>query len=214
MPPESRAQATAPRVRRRLLAACVVAGWGVTALVGSADPRRPKAPATLAVGFAPDPSVAASTRTWSYPIRVVDGTVFVQKPRLVTHERAVQTPRRLGRFALELYVGRELLERVRFDIPLLDEAPRKKGSAVAPDFAKHLNVLVHADLPDLDRATYVLFVDRATGATQRAFWPPVDDFVAVAVSPSALVSAASSLAASSSSGPPARPPPGPSASPR
>jgi hypothetical protein len=141
---------------------------------------RPKSKASPgATGFLPDPPVTSATRTYRYPVQVTDGTVSVGKPRLVTHTNPVVTPRTMGRFALELYVGRELLERVRFDLPLLDAPSPPRSPNAPPDFARHANVRVHVEVPLLDRATYAIWVDRATGATKRIFWPPVDDFVPV-----------------------------------
>lgn len=202
------------RARRSALAtASAVAmalAWAAIAVDVSADPAkgatppRPSSsssPTSAGTGFAPDPPIAASTRTYRYPVRAKDGAVVVDKPKLVTHASPVATPRNLGRFALELYVGRELLERHRFDLPLLDDLPKKKTPNAAPDFARHANARVFIDLPDLERATYAVWVDRATGARKRVFWPPVDDFVPI---PLASASAAASGSAAPSASAPSR----------
>jgi hypothetical protein len=142
--------------------------------------------------------VSSSTRTYRFPVRVKDGAVVVDKPKLVTHPQSVATPRTLGRYAIELYVGRELLERHRFDLPFLDEPAKKPSAGGAPDFARHANAKVFVDLPDLDRATYAVWVDRATGAKKRLFWPPVDDFTPMPLTSSSVVAPAVSSSASSS----------------
>ncbi len=192
------------RARRSAVVTATAVGvalaWAAIAVDVSADPAKgvpsarsgaPTAPA--GPGFAPDPPIAASTRTYRYPVRAKDGAVVVDKPKLVIHASPVATPRNVGRFALELYVGRELLERHRFDLPLLDELPKKKTPNAAPDFARHASGRIFVDLPDLERATYAVWVDRATGAKKRVFWPPVDDFVPIPIA---------SASASTSSAPP------------
>jgi hypothetical protein len=161
----------------------------------SARPK-PKAP-PASTGFLPDPPVTSANRTYRYPVQVTDGTVSVGRPRLVTHTSPVATPRTMGRFALELYVGRELLERVRFDLPLLDAPSPPRSPSAPPDFARHASVRVHVELPALERATYAVWVDRATGEKKRIFWPPVDDFVPA---PRASASASSSATPAPSAG--------------
>lgn len=191
--------------------------WAATTAHVSADPAKGATPpirsAAGSVGFAPDPPVSASTRTYRYAVRAKDGAVSVDKPKLITHASPVATPRNLGRFALELYVGRELLERHRFDLPLLDELPRKHAPDSAPDFARHASARVFVDLPDLDRATYAMWVDRATGAKRRIFWPPADDFVPIPIrSASAALHALPGPSASAAPGASASVSPGPAVS--
>lgn len=177
-----------------------------TQLAGSASasvsgPKKPKSPASPpSTGFLPDPPAASATQTYRYPVRVSDGTVSVGRPQLVTHTKAVTTPRTMGRFALELYVGRELLERVRFELPLLDTPSPPRSPNAPPDFARHASVRVQVDLPLLERATYAMWVDRATGEKKRIFWPPVDDFTPA---PRASSSAAPAAPSASSAAAPA-----------
>jgi hypothetical protein len=90
--------------------------------------------------------------------------------------RPVATARRVGRFAVELWIGRELVDRVRFDFPLLagEGAPpegARRPLHPAPSMGgveSHERVRV----PDSDRATYAVLVDRLAGTSQPLEWPP------------------------------------------
>ena len=83
----------------------------------------------------------------------------------------------MGRFAVELYVGRQLLDRVRFDFPLLgaDElagGPRMWSSP--PSFERKLSTQAAVMIPHSERATRAILVDRATGRVWTLPWPLVD----------------------------------------
>ena len=90
--------------------------------------------------------------------------------------KALSTPRAMGRFAVELYVGRQLLDRVRFDFPLLgaDElagTPRRWDSP--PSFEQNLSTQAAVMIPHSERATRALLVDRASGRSWVLPWPMV-----------------------------------------
>jgi hypothetical protein len=86
----------------------------------------------------------------------------------------VVTARKMGRFAVELWVGTELVERVRFDFPLLAaEDPQKKRHPLndPPSLAGGVlkaSVLVPASI----RARRVVLIDRATERETELDWPP------------------------------------------
>jgi hypothetical protein len=156
---------------RRALLIAVVAGCasGATGLAAFAD--APKA------GFSPDPPAHASRINWIFDITTRDGKVNVEKVRSVTYAHPAETPRVVGRYALELYIGRELLDRVRFNAPLMGgEAPiRNRNNFPKPRFDQNVVARLEARMADNDRAAYLLLVDRETGAVQKLRWPPEPD---------------------------------------
>src|SRR5262249_55159054 len=82
--------------------------------------------------------------------------------------------RMMGRFALELYVGAELLDRVRFDFPLLgaDEmGPGGRRFNSPPSFERHLATSAAVVVPHSDRTTRVVLVHRASGKKWPLPWP-------------------------------------------
>ena len=129
---------------------------------------------------APDPPVTSTKRKWVYDVVYRDGAFSVGPPVLVERDRPFPTPRILGRFAVELYIGRQLLERVRFDLPLLNDVEPGEpllppNQRPFPDFSAKARVHRRVEVPDIDRATYAVLVDRATGQRRPLFWPPVDE---------------------------------------
>jgi hypothetical protein len=83
----------------------------------------------------------------------------------------------MGRFALELWVGTELLDRLRFDPPLMATGPVEKNPRhpfPRPSF-DDVSTKLHLQIADDPRAAYAQVVDRATGETTRYAWPPAAD---------------------------------------
>lgn len=152
---------------RRFVAACIagitIATAGVWALADS-----PKA------GFAPDPAPHAAEKQWVFEIAYQKGASTIERARPLTAKKPAATARVMGRFALELWVGKELLDRRRFDVPLLgdDEGERDpKYPRRRPTFAR-VTTKLKIQMADHPRAAVLAFVDRATGDTRRYFWPP------------------------------------------
>jgi len=134
---------------------------------------------TVQAAEAPTPPPLTTARHWAYDIVVRDGEISVAAPKLLQRKQATTTPRLLGRFAIELYVGKELLERVRFEIPLLNnDDPARRGAKKAPppfpDFSAKARVHKIVEVPDSPRATYAVLVDRKTEKRTPLLWPPVD----------------------------------------
>jgi hypothetical protein len=141
---------------------------GAGGLVALADPAR--------TGFAPDPPARASRMQWSIEVVARAGKATVGQARSMTLEKPAESPRVMGRFALELYVGPELLDRVRFNLPLLDPPPeRERKSLLRRPAFEQVNTQIKVRIADNPRAAYLLLVDRATGETQRFAWPPEAD---------------------------------------
>jgi hypothetical protein len=125
-------------------------------------------------GYAPDPVPLVTRHQWVIDLRYRSGTVSFGGARRVELASATATQRAMGRFAVELYVGRQLLDRVRFDFPLLgaDElagAPRRWDSP--PSFERNLSTQAAVMIPHSERATRAILVDRATGGAWMLPWP-------------------------------------------
>jgi hypothetical protein len=70
-------------------------------------------------GFPPDPAPLITRHQWVVDLGYRAGSIVFGGARRVELPKPTGTPRAMGRFALELYVGKELIDRVRFDFPLL-----------------------------------------------------------------------------------------------
>jgi hypothetical protein len=127
-------------------------------------------------GSQPDPEPLRMARQWEYTIAYDSGKVRVAGVRALLFPQPVVTARKMGRYALELWIGSELVERVRFDFPLLAAEEPKAGPrrplADPPTFAAGAHVTQRVLLPASPRATRAVLVDRANGATDPLPWPP------------------------------------------
>lgn len=155
-------------------------------------------------GDLPDPPPLAERAQWSYPVTYDRGTLRVGEPELVCLPRPQSTPRRIGRFAFELWLGHELVERLRFDFPLLGsevppEGPRRQLRE-APRFAPGARVSVTLRVPASERAATARILDRATGEVTEVSWPPPSAADAARSCPRAKATAPPSPAASSGAG--------------
>jgi hypothetical protein len=142
---------------------------GASGLVALADAPRG--------GFAPDPLPRASRQNWVFDLSARAGKITLERVKSITYEKPAETPRVMGRYALELYIGRELLDRVRFNVPLMGaESPiGNRNNFPKPRFDQGVTARVQARMADNARAAYLLLVDRDTGDTQKFFWPPERD---------------------------------------
>lgn len=156
-------------LRSTLVAALLGATLSASGLAALADPPTG--------GFAPDPPARASCANWLFEIRVRQGRVSVDRVKPITFAKPAETPRALGRFALELYVGRELLDRVRFNVPLMggEVTEGNRNNLPKPRFEQNVTARFTARMADNPRAAYLLVVDRETGDTQKFAWPPESD---------------------------------------
>lgn len=128
------------------------------------------------VGRPPDPEALRLARQWEYELTYESGAVRVTQVTLRTFPKPVVTQRNMGRWAIELWIGRELVERVRFDFPLLRaEEPRldrRRPLHEPPTFAAGAVMKQTILVPASPRATRALIVDRATGEETELPWPP------------------------------------------
>ncbi len=114
-------------------------------------------------GAAPDPLPLSMAEQWQYQLLFQNGTPSVEHVEKQILPKPISTPRRMGRFALELWIGHELIERVRFDFPLLaaEERPgvTRRPLHDAPSLAPHAIARIRVSLPASPRATRLLLVD-------------------------------------------------------
>ncbi len=125
-------------------------------------------------GFAPDPPAHLSEKQWVFDVTYDKGAMSIQSARSANAKKPMPTARVMGRFALELWIGRELLDRIRFDVPLLgdDEGERDpKHPTKRPRFSQ-VTAKLKVQMADHPRATVLKLVDRATNKTLTFFWPP------------------------------------------
>lgn len=119
-------------------------------------------------GTAPDPPALRSRVQYELDFRYDRGDVELVGAREMRFPQPVVTARRMGRFAVELWIGLELVERVRFDFPLLG-AEEPRDASLERGLVTRQTVRV----PATDRPTRALIVDRATGEEIELPWPPV-----------------------------------------
>jgi hypothetical protein len=125
-------------------------------------------------GYLPDPTPLVTRHQWIIDLGYRGGTVVFGGARRVELAKPSGTPRAMGRFALELFIGKELIDRVRFDFPLLGaddfaDTPRRWDSP--PSFERLLSTRTAVMFPHSERATRAVLVDRATGNVWALPWP-------------------------------------------
>jgi hypothetical protein len=150
------------------LALCLGASLAIFAAISLADPPRG--------GITPDPPGIASKKAWVFDVSYGQGKASITRVNSVLLDQPTPTARVMGRFAIEFWVGKELLDRVRFDVPLLDDDPKnhRPGPFSGPRFGQ-VTTRIKARMADNPRATYVTLLDRGTGDVHRFWWPPEPD---------------------------------------
>jgi hypothetical protein len=175
-------------------------------------PAPPPAPPPL-TGSAPDPEPLVMAEQWRFQVLFQNGAAHIERAEPQTLPKPVATPRRMGRFALELWIGRELIDRVRFDFPMIaaEEAPgvTRRPLHDNPSMAANALARVIVSLPASPRATRLVLVDRATNKSQDLAWPP--DQTASAPTPSTSASPGPASSASVATPPSASAPVAPKA---
>jgi hypothetical protein len=173
-------------VRHRLVAVSALAGVGtIWALHALADePRRRRidvsrvldagSPVEIAMTRTPaDPVPLVSRRQWMFDFRWERGDVWLLGTHKVELESAQATPRVMGRFALELFEGPALIERVRFDFPMLAAADDSDGGRNAPpSLTQKLRTRIGVIFPATERGTRLELWDRARDQRWSLPWPP------------------------------------------
>jgi len=116
----------------------------------------------------PDPPPLVTAERWLFDLRWQNG-----EPRLVGVTRAdlikpEPSARVFGRFAIELFEGKTLIERVRFDFPMLNEPSAPKSI----DLQKKLSTRIGVFFPRTARGNRLELLDRATDRRWSLPWPP------------------------------------------
>lgn len=139
-------------------------------------PRPSAAPPPSTVEAPPDPEPLRQREQYEYTFAYQNGRVSVTNVRAVTYEQPIVTPRRMGRFAVELWVGKELIDRVRFDFPLVaaEEAtkPGPQALGAAPSLTSRSTFTTVVLVPQATRTRRAIVVDRATGYEELLPFPP------------------------------------------
>jgi hypothetical protein len=121
----------------------------------------------------PDPPPLVERDQWVFDLRWERGDVWLlgTTPRELPAPQA--TPRAMGRFALELFEGPTLIERVRFDFPLLGPPePGDAGWTAPPSITPKLRTRIGVVFPATHRGTRLELCDRATNRRWALPWPP------------------------------------------
>ncbi len=149
------------------------AGFGAQlgAADAASDASRPKDAGSDAFridGTPPDPPPLVTKERWLFDLRYAKAV-----PRLVSVTRAdlpapAPTARVFGRFAIELYEGNTLVERVRFDFPMVTEPHEGRGI----DLERKLSTRIGVYFPRTARGTRLELWDRATERRWSLPWPP------------------------------------------
>ena len=123
----------------------------------------------------PDPAPMRERAQWIFDLRWAKGDVYLLGVHKMDLAAPQETPRAMGRFALELFEGPTLIERVRFDFPLLgDEARDAGGVRPVPYFGKNLTTRIGVMFPASVRGNRLQLWDRAIDKRWDLPWPPED----------------------------------------
>jgi hypothetical protein len=122
----------------------------------------------------PDPAPLTMAEQVEYELELSEGKIKTVSVRAVKLPKPIATARRLGRYAIELSIGNELIERVRFDFPgtAADEpVPGRKKLEAPLDLGSRAVTRVKLLLPHSPRVRRALLVDRALETVTELEWP-------------------------------------------
>jgi hypothetical protein len=164
----------------------------------------------LTPNTAPDPTALRMAEQVEYELELNEGKVHVVSIKVVKLPSPIVTARRLGRYAIELRIGPELIERVRFDFPGTaadePELPGKKKLYAPLTLGARAIARVKLLVPQSPRVRQAVLVDRALSTATALDWPLPD---VAKVTPSASPSAAPKATPASSASASASPKPQP-----
>jgi hypothetical protein len=152
-------------------ASAVPAGSGAPA---AASKPAPPTPAQPRASKQPDPPPLTMSEQVEYELELSEGKIKTVSVKAVKLRKPVSTARRLGRYAIELSIGSELIERVRFDFPgtAADEpVPGRKKLDAPLDLGSRSVARVKLLLPHSPRVRRALLVDRALETVTELEWP-------------------------------------------
>lgn len=159
-----------------LLAAGALAAAGETgasADVGDAGARVDAKASDPKLRIPPDPPALSEREQWVFVLRWAQNEPYLVKIQKTDMGGPHPTPRVMGRFALELFEGPTLIERARFNFPMLGapEAP-DAGWKTPPRFEPGLKTRIGVFFPATRRGTRLELWDRATDRRWPLPWPP------------------------------------------
>ena len=124
-------------------------------------------PSDAAKPIPPDPTPLFTDAVFVLTVKFDKGVVSIVKVRHEKLPAKVALERRFGRFAAELFSGPTLVERVRFDFPLIND-----DSTATEVYEKGLVVTVDVRIPDSDRPNKLEIWDRADDKRWKFDYPP------------------------------------------
>jgi hypothetical protein len=155
-----------------LIAAATLAAigeGGAAADVGDAGKSGP----TPSAKIPPDPPALSERMQWVFDLRWERGEVYLVQIHKTDMGQIHPTPRVMGRFALELYEGPTLIERARFDFPMLGSYDAPDGGWKGPArFEPKLKTRIGVLFPATKRGTRLELWDRASDRRWPLPWPP------------------------------------------
>lgn len=126
----------------------------------------------------PDPTPLRLKEQWEYELEMKAGKLSVLATHARTFPQPVVTARRFGRYAIELWIGNELVDRIRFDFPgLAMEEPDAAAGGRRPLYSpitltSGAEVRQKVLVPAAPRARRARLLDRGTGQSFALPWPP------------------------------------------
>lgn len=167
---------------RRLLFTTGIALASASLVLGAATLDASAAPPAAEAGapaprssarIPPDPPALNERVQWVFDLRWERGEVFLVHVHKTDMGGPHPTPRVMGRFALELYEGPTLIERARFDFPMLGAPESTDGGRMAPArFEPKLKTRIGVMFPATARGTRLELWDRAEDRRYPLPWPP------------------------------------------
>ena len=143
---------------------------------GAPDASKPDARSSRAIP--PDPPALVERQQWVFDLRWDKGEVYLLQVHKTDMGGPHSTPRVMGRFALELFEGPTLIERVRFDFPMLGAAEvPDAGYKTPPRFEPKLKTRIGVFFPATKRGTRLELWDRARDLRWPLPWPPKEGVV-------------------------------------
>ena len=118
--------------------------------------------------YSHDPPPLTEKTQWVFDLRYDKGDLYLLMVRKVDMPAPMTTPRASGRFALELTEHGALVERVRFDFPLMAVPDDDAGVQMLAKLRTRIGVF----FPATKRGDKLELVDRANGQRYVMPWPP------------------------------------------
>jgi hypothetical protein len=138
----------------------------VSRALDAATPPSPKSDVAISSTL-PDPPPLVGRAQWVFDLRWNRGDIWLLGVHELVLPSPQPTPRALGRFAVELFEGAALIERVRFDFPLLGALESDASSSLTKKLATRIGVI----FPATTRGTRLELWDRATNRRWSLPWP-------------------------------------------